>query len=644
MPLQATSGAASYDAFGGGVPVVPAYIEEVFSTYLWTGNGSTQTITNGIDLSGKGGLTWIKRRNAVRSHQLFDTVRGATKILYSDLTNAQDTDTTSLTSFNSDGFSLGLDGGGNANGGTYASWTFRKQPKFFDVVTYTGNGTAGRTVSHNLGSVPGCIIIKSTTRTSDWVVYHQSVGTSATLILNSTVASANYGNNISSITSSSFNVTGGSDSNANGDSYVAYIFASNAGGFGLTGSDNVITCDSYVGNGSATGPEIDLGYEPQWLLIKRTADAGYDWFMWDTMRGLTSTGASNKELYANLTSAEQSATGMGINARGFQPLQNAGGYNANGKTYIYIAIRRGPMKVPTDATKVFTPALGNGSVAPAFTSGFPVDLGISKIRDNTFQWAWSDRLRGNTTIGSASTDAETGPFAVLAKDYMTGWGNGTISARGSNYCSWMFQRAPSFFDVVCDTGTGVTKTVSHNLTVAPELIIRKSRSDGTREWVVYSAALGATQRIFLNLTNASDSSSGTWNDTAPTSSVFTVGSNNNVNGSGQTFITYLFATLAGVSKVGSYTGDGTNGRVIDCGFTSGARFILIKKTNSTGDWAVWDTARGITSGNDPVLAFNSTAAEYVDGDQVDPSSTGFIVNNVGGFNTSGDTYIFLAIA
>jgi hypothetical protein len=119
-----------------------------------------------------------------------------------------------------------------------------------------------------------------------------------------------------------------------------------------------------------------------------------------------------------------------------------------------------------------------------------------------------------------------------------------------------------------------------------------------------------------------------------------------INGSGQTYIvSYLFATLAGVSKVGSYTGTGTT-LSIDCGFTAGARFVLIKRTDSTGDWYVWDTTRGIIAGNDPYLMLNSTAAEVTNTDYIDPLSSGFQISSTApaAINASGGSFIFLAIA
>ena len=192
MPLQATSGAASYDAFGGGAaaaPIVPNYIEEVFSTYVYTGNGSTQTITNGIDISTKGGMVWLKSRSAATDNFIFDTSRGVLNELNSNTTDAQASLAASLTAFNTTGFSLGAAAGINVNAAFYTSWTFRKQPKFFDVVTYTGTG-ANRTIAHSLGSVPGCIMVKRTDTTGDWQVYHRSLANTEYLVLNSDAAAA----------------------------------------------------------------------------------------------------------------------------------------------------------------------------------------------------------------------------------------------------------------------------------------------------------------------------------------------------------------------------------------------------------------------------------------------------------------------
>ena len=156
------------------------YIEDVFSTYLYTGTGATQTITNNIDLSGKGGLVWIKGRGQVSGNNvdnvLFDSARGVSKVLYSNLTDAE-INTSWSTAFNNNGFSFNTASGYvNSSSMTvgYVSWTFREQAKFFDVVTYSGNGVNGRQISHNLGSTPGTIIVKALNAADNWPVWHRS--------------------------------------------------------------------------------------------------------------------------------------------------------------------------------------------------------------------------------------------------------------------------------------------------------------------------------------------------------------------------------------------------------------------------------------------------------------------------------------
>ena len=165
-------------------------------------------------------------------------------------------------------------------------------------------------------------------------------------------------------------------------------------------------------------------------------------------------------------------------------------------------------------------------------------------------------------------------------------------------------------------------------------------------WGVYAAALGATKFLALNTTaaEAGPISPSLWNDTAPTASVFSLGTAGSTNASGGTYVAYLFASCPGVSKVGNYTGNGTS-LTVNCGFTGGARFVLIKRTNATGDWVVFDSARGIVAGNDPFLELNTTAAEQTGQDAVDADSTGFIVNQTAeNLNVSGGQYIYLAIA
>ena len=660
MPLQATSGAASYDAFGGGVPAAAIpYIEDVFSCFLYAGTGASQTITNNLDLSTKGGLVWIKSRSDGTDHRLTDTARGATKSIASNSTAAEITESTGLTAFGTTGFTIGADADYNTNAATYASWTFREQEKFFDVVTYTGNGVAGRTIAHNLGAVPGCIIVKRTSASAEWVVYHRSLGATQYIYLDSTdgAGTSLFPWNNTSPTSSVFTLGDSNRTNSAGETFVAYIFAHDAGGFGLTGTDNVISCGSYTGNGSTSGPVVTLGYEPQWLMVKKAGDTA-DWLIYDSMRN---SGSWGTRLNPNLPNAENSnanaqfeitSTGFYVNSANNSANSST---NTSGITYIYIAIRRGPMKVPTVGTSVFTPIArsGTGSTTTVTGTSFPPDLVASKVRTGPANRGagFFDRLRGATKfLVSNDTGAEQTDTYELTSFNMNGYttgpdnqGNNYINEGSSTYANWIFGRAPNFFDVVCYTGDGSTRNITHNLTVVPELFIVKRR-DTANDWYVYS---NAEPQPFGFLLNTADRALGysVWNNTTPTSSVFTVTGSGTVNGSGGTYVAYLFATCAGVSKVGSYTGNGSS-QTINCGFTSGSRFVLIKRIDASGGWHVWDSARGIIAGNDPYVLLNTATAEVTTDDSVDTDSTGFVVNQVAAtnINVTSATYIFLAIA
>jgi hypothetical protein len=646
-----------------GGPAIP-FIEDVFSTFLYTGNGSTQTITNGIDLSGKGGLVWAKARSSAIRNSLFDTSRGAHYQLTTDDTSTSTNlfigDT--AVSFNNNGFTTGSFANTNTNAETYVSWTFRKQPKFFDIVTYTGNGTS-QTISHALGSTPGSIFVKRTDQTANWIVYHIGLPTPNSVHIKLNLTNSQDGNNdmVNGTSSTTFSVGSEVAVNASGGTYVAYLFAHNAGGFGLTGTDNVISCGAYTGTGSPLN--VTLGYEPQWVLVKKASASG-DWILMDTMRGMSIT--TSQWLYPASTSSE-SASGTQLNptATGFTVTSTGSGLNGGGATYIYIAIRKGPMNVPTVGTSVFYPqAIAQADSPDSSGVPFPPDLVNMFSRNGTdrtseydlFQFA--DRLRGlgiaantQSTMGltsiSSSTAAELSAASYIqlkANSQNITRGTGWNSANYGNWISYFWRRAPSFFDIVCYTGTGaVGLQVTHNLTVAPELLIVKRRNS-TGEWDVYCSALGATKVLELNSTGASFTADH-WNNTTPTSTYFTLYDYGNINASGGTYVAYLFASCPGVSKVGSYTGTGTTLQ-IDCGFTAGARFVLIKRTDSTGAWYVWDTARGIVSGNDPYLLLNNTAAEDTSTDYIDPYSAGFEISSTApaAINASAGTFIFLAIA
>jgi hypothetical protein len=318
-----------------------------------------------------------------------------------------------------------------------------------------------------------------------------------------------------------------------------------------------------------------------------------------------------------------------------------------------MAIRR-PNKPPKLATEVFdikTSANdgGNGTLTSnTVLAGLVWSKGLTNGVGASFS-----RLTGQTQL-ILNSNAQQSAASWYTTDHQTGFLHTGYWATNS-IVDYTFKRAPGVMDVVAYSGTVTgnsdSQTVAHNLGVTPELMFVKRRS-GAADWYVYSNALTTplTQKLVLNDVGGESSTSNAWgtssSPTAPNANNFTVGYATATGWvTAGTFVAYLFATLPGVSKVGSYSGTGS-ALDINCGFTAGARFILIKRTNSSGDWYVWDSVRGIVSGNDPYFLLNTTAAQVTNTDYIDPLSTGFTVTSSApaALNVSGGTYLFLAIA
>jgi len=643
-------------AAAGNAAGDPVYVDDVFSTFAYTATQPlAQTITNGIDLSGEGGLVWLKSRDSNNGWRMVDTERGATKALESYDSTAEATESTGLTAFTSTGFSVGTANhyNGPAPNDPMISYTFRKCPGFFDVVTWTGNGTSGRTISHNLGSVPGSIWVKRLSASENWWVYHRSVGNTRYLYLNSNITgyTGSEAWNNTTPTASVFTVGNDTAVNANGETYVAYIFAHDDQSFGDNGNEAIIKCGSYVGTGVSgfPGNKITLGFEPQWLLIKAIDNSGTNWEILDSIRGMHDD-LSNGSPYlrANLSNVEfrSDTRAVFLHADGFSVQGNNTSINGlSGDNFLYIAIRR-PHKPPTAGTDVFAVnQVANDSVL--VNVGFPVDFGWQKTINDTWNNFEFNRLRGPGKLQKLDgTDAEYsfGPGPDFGSSTHM---QGTRGIGANVQLLFGFKRAPGFFDLVAYNGTGSATTQNHNLKAVPELMIIKRRDSAT-SWIVYSEDIGASPAVSYNLylNNTNDKGGlGFFNNTAPTSSVFSVGTSSDVNDASGSYFAYLFASLPGISKVGSYTGTGYDLN-IDCGFTSGARFVYIKRADAYGDWYVWNSTSGIVSGNDPYILTNSTAHQVTNTDYIDPLNAGFTVTSSApaALNVSGGHYIFLAIS
>jgi len=335
-----------------------------FNTVLYTGDGTGARAITGVGFQPD--LVWLKTRSTAFNHQLHDRVRGATAgALYSSLTNAQDPNYP-ITSFNSDGFTLGNSasliadsfGSQNFSGTTMCSWNWlasntsgssntagtitstvsANTTAGFSIVSYTGNGTGNSTIGHGLGAVPKFIIVKSRTTTDAWGTLSASYVSAADpniLYLNSTAAEAddtNVWGTSANFTSSTFTVGTWNGSNYSGTTYIAYCW-SEIKGYSKFGK--------YTGNGSADGTFVYTGFKPAFVIIKRSDSGVNSWHLVDNKRNTF----NGMTLYLNPNSsgAEQTySTIMDFTSNGFKLRDGDPTFNASGGTFIYMAFAENP--------------------------------------------------------------------------------------------------------------------------------------------------------------------------------------------------------------------------------------------------------------------------------------------------------------
>ena len=333
-----------------------------FNTKLYTGNGSTQSIT-GVGFQPD--WCWLKNRSATQHHQVFDAVRTATKRIYPSSNAAEDTAADTLTAFDSDGFSLGANGGINGNGNDIVAWNWKANgagssnsngsitstvsvntTAGFSIVKWVGNGSAGATIGHGLGATPAVIIEKITSSTGDWLVYHHK-NTSAPeteflrLSQNNATQDEQTIWNDQAPTSSVFYVGTESTVNGNGNNCIAYCFTEKKG-YSKFGS--------YTGNGDTDGNFVYTGFKPAFVIFKVTNDAD-NWHMHDLERTTNGGNPLNKVLYPNLNNAEGSVD-IDFLSNGFKCRSSNNAFNASGKPYVYLAFAKNPIVGSNDVPAV----------------------------------------------------------------------------------------------------------------------------------------------------------------------------------------------------------------------------------------------------------------------------------------------------
>jgi len=641
-----TSGAIGMDQFFGLSNTFN--IEDVFSTFLYTGNGSSQNIVNGVNVSGDGGMVWVKERSGGGGapNIISDTVRGNTKIIQSDSNAAEYSGSTRITAFNNNGFSVGNSTHTNANSTPYTSWTWKKQTKFFDIVAYTGNGSV-RTIAHSLGEVPGMIFIFRRDTNDNNIVWHRSLSAdNKFILLNEANAEGTNGDlfNSTDPTDEVFTVGTETATNANGATYVAYLF----GHQGNNNADAVISCGSYTGNGAALGALVDIGFEPQFVVTKARSASG-SWHVFDNIRGLHGMNVmaniargQTKTFTWNTQDEDEAANGgIQVNAKGFHPCGDE--KNTNNATFIYMAIRRGPMGDPSAVTDVFLADTSPNSNNPRFISGFPLDLAFER-RASGDQGGQNVTTRlgsmGNGTTTHNLLTGASGAASTSANkdtDYMNGFDDDGDSA--TNFTARMFRRYPGIMDVVTYEGDGqATHEINHSLGVAPEAIWLKAISKSEFWICTYPGPSDIGDYLLLNSDGGEATDTSYFKNFTPTSTIFKVNNNGLVNADNHQYQAILWATKAGFSKVGSVVVSGTTN--VDCGFSSGARFVVAKRTDASGDWFMWDHENGINTGNDSYFLLNTNAAQVTNQDFIDPLNAGFTFSS----NFTNGTYVFIAIA
>ena len=650
---------------------IPPINSENFNTVLYTGDGGAARQVTGVGF--KPDLVWVKKRNSADDNVWFDTTRGVQKEIISNSSAAEATKTEAISSFDVDGYTTGANGAINSDGSTYVAWNWKANggttssntdgtntstvqtntSAGFSIVQGTASGGLNTVNSfgHGLGVKPSVIILKATTSTDNWYVYHTSLGAGQRIDLNDTGAASTSAEIWANTepTTSVFSIKDGQTVSV-GATFIAYCFASVAGysSFG-----------SYTGNNSTNGPIENTGFEPAFLMIKRT-DSSSDWLMYDNKRSTSNPRDSIFRANTNQAELTSAVVNLDFLSNGFQLKTSTADLNASGGTYIYIAFgsdaSAAPALADSFANKLYD---GTGGTQAITGLGFSPSFVWLKRRDGTGNHYLNDTIRGTESqISSNLTAAET-TFSSNITSYDTdGFTLGTSTdnnGSGQTFVAWNWKANPvptintdgtrqaivsanaaSGFSIMKYTGDGNTATIGHGLSSAPEIIFVKKLT-GSSDWPVYASGLtSAAYRLVLSSTDAESTTNDEWNSTAPTSTVISVGSGGNVSDNGATFIAYCFASISGFSSIGTY--DGSASAVsVDTGFKPS--FVLVRNTG-VEDWNIMDSARG----GDERLFPNTNGAESTTTNACIFNSDGFTIGVTGNasLNNAGDKYIYMA--
>ena len=648
-----------------------------FNIETYKGTGGNKSITN---LGFEPGFIWLKNRSqGGYAPRIFDIVRGATKRLQSSTTATESSDSTSLTSFDADGFSLGSDNYVNNSGDDFIAWTFKaddNEPTIntngnitsitsvnanagFSIVKYHGNNGSSGTIGHGLSSAPELIITKALNFSAGWPT---QAGGSFGIRLNEDGGNQSGNGNVfygnTSPTSTVYTV-GGSDETNDDYDYIAYCFHSVAG-------------YSKVGTytGSTSGVTITTGFKPDFIFIKSSSNVEH-WAILDTRRG------NFKVIKPNTNDAESDSTlnTFTVTSTGFSfPHQDTADamLNENGYQYIYMAVAK---NVPSNTT------LANSFKALQYTGtgvdnlavtgvGFRSDLiwikNLSLTRDHNL----ADTVQGPLREITPNTNEAVENRSVRSFDsdgFTLDNASGNYNENGAGYIAWCWKAGNTWqsnvdgnisstvnvnttngFSIVRYRGAGGSsaQTVGHGLSSAPELIFFKKTSS-TQDWYVFSVYANsgtnpANYFLKLNSSDAETENTGSppslFAGTAPTSTVFSVGSTLQESAD---YMAYCWHSVSGYSKIGTYTGNSNNSHSIT-GLGFQPDFVMIKGTTSggAGGWYMFDSSRGVQN----YVRANLSSAQSTGASSTLTSfdSDGFTLGNDGFLNNNTHTYLYMA--
>ena len=689
-PNSIKAGAAAAGGANEGL-----YIDEIFNTTVFHGTGySNRAITTGLDMSGEGGLILGKKRTGVKDWYSTSTDSAANVNLQPNTTAAQATNTEIFKSFTSTGFTVGSDAAINDDGQDFKTYSWRKAPGFFDIVTYAGNNT-NRDIAHSLGTNVGMMWIRPVDGVSNWYVWHKHMGDTSSdqkdyYLRLSTANSRTAGNSTTwhqNPTSTHFSVGSGNTLNASGYNYVCYLFADSSDEFGKDGDASVVKTGVYTGAGDSntSAQSIDLGWTPQFVLIKNITDNNNysDWVVFDSQsqQSMSTHAVGNRSYWNKLSDddAEVSTKKLGFYNKGFHIHKYLERHvNTENKKFIYYAIRKvdGVVGKPLDdGRNAFHLDGGTGGTGwpdkPYFHNqrsynvpanyGWPVAAAwVKKISSGVQDWNNSGRSLATYGFTGMNTDDNVESISTFSFDFKDGFGqNGNWN---SDYVGFMWREHKGFSEQVY-FGTGSSQNVNHWLGIKPEIIFTKQIDDDSRDWICYHKNMSTSQYGLVNEKTSSvvSSDASCFGSGDPfTDTTFTVNTSNHTNESGKTYWCQLWASVPGISKCGTFTGSSSTFDVT-LGFQP--RFMWVKNiTDDEKGWMIFNTVGGwFYNGvyndyeSNKVLSMNdngdySTPAAYAADDQnypvCWPISTGVRFSGseqfYGNLNSNGKTFIYYA--